>query len=176
MVIGVLALIVACVGLAGVSAALAFRRGSQVRIPLTTDWIEEVSFARYRPMVRLLDDEDLIFLRAQRGYTPKMEARVRAQRCTTFLAYVRDLDDDFKRVCMALKILILQSPQDRPDLASAVVRNQVVFAYGKLAVRIRVFLYRWSLTSVDVSCLVRPFEQMRLELRRLAPAPTAAGF
>jgi hypothetical protein len=87
------------------------------RLPVTAHWIDELSIERYRPMSRLLDQEDLHFLRAQPGFTPKMAAAFRSQRCRVFRGYLRQMEDDFKRICMALKILMVQSEYDRPDLA-----------------------------------------------------------
>src|SRR5690242_18787345 len=97
-------------------------------LPVTAEWIDELSIERYRPMLRLLDSSDLEFLRSQPGYTPKMESNLRAQRCTIFRGYLRCLHMDFRRVCLALKLVMVQSHYDRPDLASALMHHQVMFA------------------------------------------------
>src|SRR5437763_8657862 len=75
-------------------------------LPVTAEWIDELSIERYRPMLRLLDSTDLEFLRTQPGYSPKMESKLRAQRCQIFRGYLRCLSMDFGRVCMALKLLM----------------------------------------------------------------------
>ena len=80
-------------------------------------WIDELSIDRYRPMMRLLDPEDFEFLRSQPGITSRQVARLRAQRCRIFRGYLRSLSADFGHVCMALKLLIAESQQDRADLA-----------------------------------------------------------
>lgn len=54
------------------------------KLPVTTDWLDDISIERYRPMLHLLDDEDLRFLRKQPGFTPQMAAGLRGQRCRTF--------------------------------------------------------------------------------------------
>ena len=140
------------------------------RLPVTAEWIDELSIERYRPMMRLLDGGDLDFLRSQPGYTPRMATRLRTQRCLIFRGYLRCLNADFGRVCAAVKVLMLQSRHDRPDLAAALVRYQVTFACGILMVQFRLFLYRWGLCAVDVSSLVNIFDVMRLELRTLVSA------
>jgi hypothetical protein len=150
-------------------------------LPVTAEWIDELSVERYRPMMRLLDGGDLEFLRSQPGFTPGMALKLRIQRCQIFRGYLRCLNTDFKRVCTALKVLMLQSRHDRPDLAAALVRNQVTFASGMMAVQFRLALYRWGLCGVDATSLVKIFDLMRLELRRLVPAadpwaPEPAGF
>lgn len=140
------------------------------KLPVTAEWIDELSIERYRPMMRLLDGEDLDFLRSQPGFTPRMATKLRIQRCQIFRGYLRCLSADFGRVCAAIKVLMLQSRNDRPDLAAALVRQQVSFACGILMVQFRVFLYRWGVCAVDVSSLIKIFDIMRLELRTLVPA------
>jgi hypothetical protein len=139
-------------------------------LPVTAAWIDELSVERYRPMLRLLDGEDLQFLRAQPGLSARAISKLRNQRCDIFRGYLRCLHTDFQRVCVALKILMLQSRDDRPDLAAALIRQQVLFATGMLAVQFHLFLYRWGFSRVDVTELVRIFDSMRLELRSLVPA------
>src|SRR3954452_17923265 len=85
-------------------------------LPLTAEWISDLSTERYRPMLRLLDSTDIEFLRGQPGYSRDMEAKLRMQRCQVFRGYLRCLTSDFQRVCMALKIVMAQSEHDRPDL------------------------------------------------------------
>src|SRR5262249_35921129 len=92
-------------------------------LPVTADWLSDLSPDRYRPMLRLLAEEDFQFLRSQSGFVPEMEMRLRAQRAQVFASYLDCLDKDFRKVCLALKVLLVQSRYDRPDLASMLVRN-----------------------------------------------------
>jgi hypothetical protein len=125
-------------------------------------------------MLRLLDERDLEYLRSQPGFSPRMEAKLRAQRCRIFRDYLNGLEGDFRRVCTALKVLMLQSQFDRPDLASVLVRHQASFALGVAMVHVRLIFYRWGICGVDVSSLVKTFDTMRLELRNLAPSAIGA--
>ena len=173
IVIGVAILI--CLAMAAglfiVIRKIAFSDGD---LPVTSEWIDELSIERYRPMMRLLGDEDLTFLRSQPGFTPRMAAKLRIQRCRIFRGYLRSLNADFRRVCAALKLIMLHSEDDRPDLAEVLVRHQMMFAMGLMAVEFRLFLYRWDLCDVDVTGLVKVFDAMRLELRRLVPSAAGA--
>ena len=144
-------------------------------LPLTAEWIDELSIERYRPMMRLLDGGDLEFLRSQPGFTPRMATKLRIQRCQIFRGYLRCLNGDFQRVCAAIKILMLQSRLDRPDLAGVLVQQQLMFACEMGLVYFRLFLYRWGLCGVDVTSLVKNFDLMRLELRSLVPATLTMG-
>jgi hypothetical protein len=158
-----------------VVAILVRRLGSPAHcLPVTAEWIDELSIERYRPMLRLLESSDLEFLRAQPGYSARMESNLRAQRCQIFRGYLRCLNVDFRRVCTALKLLMAQSQHDRPDLAAALVHHQFMFTSGMLAIYVRLLLYRWGICTVDVSALVQIFDVMRLELRNLKPAPIAS--
>jgi hypothetical protein len=140
------------------------------RLPVTSQWIDELSMERYRPMMRLLDGADLQFLRTQPGFNPRMITRLRVQRCQIFRGYLHCLSADFERVCAAIKMLMLQSRRDRPELAAVLVRHQMLFACCLLIAHSRVLLFRMGLGTVDVSELVNIFDLMRRELRTLLPA------
>jgi hypothetical protein len=143
-------------------------------LPLNAEWIDELSIERYRPMMRLLDESDVEFLRSQPGFTPRMAAALRTQKERIFRGYLRCLCADFHQVCTAVKVLMLQSRDDRPDLASALVRAQATFATGILVVQVRLFFWRWGLCAVDLATLVRTFDSMRVELQVLVPAGMSA--
>jgi hypothetical protein len=139
-------------------------------LPVTAEWISDLSTERYKPMLRLLDSADIEFLRQQAGYTRDMENKLRAQRCQVFRGYFRCLTSDFQRVCMALKIVMAQSEQDRPDLAGILMHQQMLFVSGMLSVHCRLALYRWGICSVDVTSMVKIFDGMRIELCNMVPA------
>jgi hypothetical protein len=150
---------------------LARRIGSgSESLPVTTEWLGDLSDARYRPMLRLLDESDIRFLRTQKNFTPVMEKKLRAQRAEAFRGYLHMLESDFKRVCLALKVMMVQSDCDRPDLASALIHRQLTFACALLHVQFRLVLFRWGIAGVDASGLIRMFDGMRLELKTLVPA------
>ena len=156
----------------GAALFLTWRRliSPPTSLPVTATWIEELSPERYRPMMHLLDADDFEFLQGQPDFTPAMGRRLRAQRCQLFRGYLRSLTFDFQRVNMALKLILLCSAKDRPELASVLVEQQVKFAMTLASVHVRLFLFRWDLCRVDVSRLVTIFDCMRLELQSLVPA------
>ena len=155
----------------GAAAAFVYRRlSAPTTLPVTAGWIDELSVDRYLPMKRLLALEDLRFLRAQRGFNRAMATEFRVQRCRIFRSYLACLQADYRRVCMALKIIMVQSRYDRPDLATLLIRSHRAFTLGILIVYGRLLLYRWGLGSVEVGELLRLFDVARLELRSLVPA------
>jgi hypothetical protein len=139
-------------------------------LPVTATWIEELSLDRYRPMLRILAADDFDALRSQPGYTPAMLANLRRQRCRIFRQYLSALRADFARVCLALKLLMVQAGNDRPDLASTLLRKQAQFACGVAIVQVRLALYSFGIGSVEVASLLSVFDGLRVELRTLIPA------
>lgn len=146
-----------------------------VALPATLDWIEELSTERYQPMLRLLGEEELRFVRSQPGFTPRMEAQFRRQRCEVFRGYLRSLSSDFNRVSIALKLLMVQASTDRPDLAETLVRTRIAFTLALLAAHFHVVLYSFGLGTVNASQLLHLFNSMRVELRTLVPSEMSAG-
>jgi hypothetical protein len=79
------------------------------------------------------------------------------------------LSRDFDRLYTAAKFLLLHSPQDRPDLASALLKQRLIFRYAMLAVECRLVLQTAGVGKVDVRGLVRALEAVRDQLRQLTP-------
>ena len=136
-------------------------------------WLEEVCTDRYRPMLRLLDGRDLEFLRSQPGVTAAMVAQLRRERCRIFRGYLQCLSTDFQRVCWAVKLLLLQSNQDRPDLAALLLRTQFSFACAVCGMHARVTLHAWGLGTVNISGLLQRFDFVRNQLCGMTPAAMA---
>ncbi len=166
----------ACFGL-GAGLVFLVRRLAcpAVVLPATLDWIEELSTERYRPMLRLLNGEELRYLSTQPGYSPKLAAEFRRQRCEIFRGYLRSLSRDFNRVSTALKLLMVQASADRPDLAASLVRSRVAFTFALIAAHVHLQLYSLGIGTVNPSQLLRLFDGMRLELRTLVPCELSAG-
>ena len=65
-------------------------------LPVTTDWLNDLSTDRYRPMLRLLQEADFQFLCSQQGFTPQMASRLRRQRVHAFRGYLDMLRGGFR--------------------------------------------------------------------------------
>jgi hypothetical protein len=70
---------------------------------------------------------------------------------------------------MALKLLIAESQQDRADLARLLLKRQVQFACSMIQVHLRLILFTWGLSQVDVSGPLRLFDGIRIELATMSP-------
>lgn len=161
--------------IAGILAYLVRKVAFGGELPVTSEWIEDLSLDRYRPMLRMLDGDDIQFLRSQPGFTPGMATKLRAQRRQIFRGYLKSLESDFARICSAIKLIMVQCKNDRPELAETLIRQQITFAFSMLVVRLRLQLYSWGVCGVDVTRLVKLFDSMRLELRSLVPATSSTA-
>jgi hypothetical protein len=77
--------------------------------------------------------------------------RVRGVRAKLLRCYLREMALDFQRTCAGLKLLMVESLIDRPDLARTVMTQQLVFLVAMLRVQVRVTLYGLGLGYLDVS-------------------------
>ena len=176
MSIVIAAVILTCIAILSTVIILVRRIACpQVELPATLEWIDELSTERYRPMLRLLGEEELRFIQRQAGFTPSLEAQFRRQRCEIFRGYLRSLSRDFNRVSIALKLLMVQASADRPDLAAALVRTRIAFTFAIMGAHLHLVLYSFGLGSVNASELLRLFDGMRLELRSLVPCDLSAA-
>jgi hypothetical protein len=148
---------------------------AQSRLPVNAERIGMSLVERYRPMLRLLEQDDLEFLRCQPGFQAAMARRLRRQRAKIFRSYLRSPTADFQCTCAALKIIMVRSGCDRPDLATTLLQAQIDFTLGLLSVRFRLVLYRLGWAGVDVTSLVTLFDGMQMELRSLVPDSLPAG-
>jgi hypothetical protein len=137
-----------------------FHRSGRDTLPLTQEWLAELTTQRYRPMCRLLDEGDWRFLREQRGFRPEIEKGLRRQRILLFRAYLRTLEADFHRLCGALDASM-------PDVAA---QRRAILAWRMTVVRVRLKLYEWGVGKVDASPLVSLFDEVRAEVAASGPA------
>jgi hypothetical protein len=140
------------------------------RLASPPDWTTELSADRYRPMLRLLDEGDIRFLRSQPGATAEMINRLRRHRYRVFRGYLRELQHDFERASGMLMLLAVHSQHDRADILRALMVRRLKFFLAVVRVRWRLLLYRWNVARVPVDHLVGLFESLQLELLAFDPA------
>jgi len=168
--------IAAVLSLGPIAVALVFlyrKLSSQSNSEVAVDECLVLSLEKYRPMERLLREQDFLFLAAQPGFSPRLGRRFRTERRRIFRGYLRNLKRDFGRVSLAFRILIVHSVEDRGDLASSLMRLRVMFALGMLAVEGRLLLHAAGLGTVNVSGLVESLETMQVQMRMMLIPPQA---
>lgn len=163
-----LTIVIAILAVNGLILMVLSRQFAPIKLSRTAPALEE-RVENYSPMARLLDRNELLYLRNQPGFTREMELRLRRQRATLFAHYLRSLQADFREACDALKVVMAQASTDRRDLASLVLRSQAQFAYRVTALRVQVVLYRFGVGTVDVAGVFAPFDALRDVLQTLTP-------
>jgi hypothetical protein len=136
------------------------------RFPGESD--EIFSLARYRAMDRLLSEEDQNFLRMQPGWNRRKAKNFRKTRIRIFRAYVQQLSADFNKICKAIKLLMVTSEVDRPDLAGLLMKQKFLFVVGMISVEFKLTLYGFGWRSVEVQDLMRTLKTMRSHVQTFA--------
>lgn len=145
---------------------------SRMRIPSVANPanLSIVSADRYRPMLRLLGDEDLHFVPANSN----LRKILRTRRRELFRSYLRCLARDYGLLLAGVRSVMVQSGIDRPDLARALAKNRALFAITMYKVEFRLALHAVGVGKVDVSGLVDALEGLRAQVSLMSAAPSAA--
>jgi hypothetical protein len=156
-------------------ASLFARLISRDRTTGFPDDSEEVfSPAKYRVLERLLNEADQNFLRSQPGWNERKERTYRKTRIKMFRGYLHQLSDDFNKVCKAIKVLIVTSAVDRPDLAGLLMKQKFLFAVGMISVEFKLSLYGLGWSGSNLRYLMQSLEAMRSQLQAFAAVAQAS--
>lgn len=137
--------------------------------PAATKTVSLPAAERYRPMLRLLSDDDLAFVSTD----SKLQKELRAKRRALFRGYLRCLTRDYAQVLAGVRQTMVQSGVDRPDLARALVKNRVLFAMAICKVEYRLALHAAGIGHVEIAGLVDALEVLRRQVSALSAAPQA---
>jgi hypothetical protein len=144
------------------------------RMETLSEWNQELSLDGYRPMLRLLDENDIRFLKSQPGARPGLVRRLRRQRYQIFRGYLESLKRDFERGCDLLMVAAVQSHAERRDIIRALLVSRAKFSLALWRVHYRLVLYRWNIACVPVGHLVGLFEALQFELPLLSTTADGA--
>ena len=148
-------------------------------LPLEEDWqwlpFQPVSAERYGPMERLLTEEDFDYIAAHPGFDRKRLSRFRSQRREIFRRYLVYLSRDYSRLCAAIRMLMVQSAQDRPDLAALLLKQRANFTLGLLAAEFNLMLHALGIGPLRARHLIETSESLSLELKQLAGQTGESG-
>ena len=126
---------------------------------------------RYRPLLRILSEEDLAPVRNNK----RLLRRMRAERADIFRGYIRCLSRDYSRLLSGLSVAAVQSATDRPDLAWAILRSRLLFASTLCRLDVMVLFYRFGVCRVDVSGLAAVVEALSAPAAFRFSSPVAAS-
>jgi hypothetical protein len=130
------------------------------------------SFARagrYRPMLRLLSEDDFVPVLRNK----QLLRRLRAERTAIFRGYLRCLARDYGGLLAGLRMAAVQSSVDRPDLARAILRNRMLFASLLCRLDMMLFLHCAGIRGIDVTGLVETLDALRAQTAIAAATPSA---
>ena len=99
---------------------------------------------RYRPMSRLLSLEDTELIS-----DPALRRKLRIQRRDIFRGYLLSLTRDYGKLLGEVRLIMAQSGIDRPDLAKALIRNQVLFSLARCRIEFRLGLYALGIGKAE---------------------------
>jgi hypothetical protein len=125
---------------------------------------------RYRPMLRLLSEEDIRFVAAN----PIAIKVLRSQRRKLFRRYLACLTKDYGKLLAGIRMVMVQSGVDRPDLAKALAKNRALFAIAICRVEFRLALHSAGIGQVDISGVVGAFDALRDQVASFSAAPSLA--
>lgn len=137
---------------------------------IDAEWLNRYSVEKYRPMERLLSEEDYRFLKAHRSCDQRIIRKLRTERWGIFRAYLKCMRRDFSRLEAAARLYMVNSPEDRPDLAKALLKRRMTFTCRLAMVECGLVLHHFGLGTVDVRDLVGSMDSMHRHLGSLAMA------
>jgi hypothetical protein len=139
---------------------------SLVRLPAarSSSGALAVSAERYRPMLRLLSDEDLDFIAPNSA----LHRTLKSSRRKLFRSYLRCLTRDYGCLLAGIRSAMASSGADRPDLARALAKNRMLFSLAVYRIEVRLALHSLGLGTVDISGLVGAFEGLRAQVAVLS--------
>jgi hypothetical protein len=117
-----------------------------------------------RHLERLLGQADERFPRPHPG-NPRADEESRKIRVRIFRGYMLQLFDEARRILRALKLVIITSETDRSDLASAVLKLQILFVVGAVSVEVKLALYQFGWSGMDASSLTGSLSAVRAQLQ-----------
>jgi hypothetical protein len=133
----------------------------------------EFSVARYEPMLRLLTEDDLLFLKSQPGYRPDMGRKFTRERRRIFRLYLQELASDFHSLHAHARAAVASLPADHSALVGMLMRQQLRFWYEMAAVEMRLSLDFMEAGSIRARGLVEALAAMHVEIGRVAVAVSA---
>ncbi|HLK22227.1 MAG TPA: hypothetical protein VKT81_24945 [Bryobacteraceae bacterium] len=164
---------IAVVFLASAFGLVLYRLASRVDPEAgAAEWLESFSLESYAPMLRLLDQGDIEFLRKQPGFHPVMAKRLQAARRKVFVDYLWQMTGDFNQLLKIGRLILVSSKVDRPEFAHALGRHRNKFYWSVCVIRCKLALAPLGF-RVGGPDLLTSFGSMLQQVRELASLETA---
>ena len=122
-------------------------------------------------MERLLSEADDNLV----GGNPALRRKFRVERRKLFRRYLACLTRDYGCLLNGIRLTMVESGTDRPDLLHALAKNRVYFALAICRIEYRLALHVVGLGTVDISGMVTAFETLREQMTGFAAVPAGAA-
>ena len=163
-----------CFGAALVLIALYFRLSSQrAKFEVSVEWWRDFDPARYAPLQRLLDEDDIRYVRSLRGYDSRIEKDLRRRRAEIFRSYLTDLVEDFERLQMVGKLMVMAGGAT-PMLREQLFLQKLAFSKALFRVRVQLALNSLGLGRVDARSLIEALQSTNVVMHSALPGASAA--
>jgi hypothetical protein len=123
-----------------------------------------LDLSRYRPMLRLLSNEDLEYPQAAVPVAGDIAARLRQRHVELFKAYLRALRADFDLLQDTGHELIAAGAASE-TLPEALLRAKIEFSRAMWSIRFRLIAFQLGLTGVDARPLLSAVAQAQTALQ-----------
>lgn len=124
------------------------------------------SSGRYQPMLRLLSEEEFAFA----GNNKAMRRKMLQERHKLFREYLRCLARDYGQLLNGIRLVMLQSASDRPELVKMLAQNRAHFVLALCRIELSLRMHQLGVGRVDVSGLVRAVDALRSTHAALLPS------
>jgi hypothetical protein len=147
--------------LAAVSGTVMFRLAAEPQLrEVSPLWLAEFSLARYRPMRRLLSENDLRFLESRPGYRPEVGRTLRAERRKAFRGYLNEIKKDFWTIHALAKQILLDWPEDNPELGVLLMKSQGRFLWSLARIEFYLALHWTGISTPKLDPLFGALESL----------------
>lgn len=130
---------------------------------------------RYRPVKRLLAEEDFEYLSRQAGADAGMLRQLRKRRAKVLGGYLKQMGRDFAQLHLALRRLTVSAGHDRPEIGRALLEQQFIFRLTMARAELRLAFYWMGVKPLDLRPVVDVLEKMQAQVGELSHQTAAAA-
>jgi|ERR1051325_9643868 hypothetical protein len=136
--------------------------------------MREFDLRHYRPMLRLVEQEDAIFLESQPGYRPEIGRAWKRARRRVLRMYLRGLSRDFHRLHAEARRMIAGAAAEHSHLVGVLFRLKWEFWRVRTVVEFRLILHRLNIGRPDLQPLIDLLQEMQAQLQAPTTSPAAS--
>jgi len=137
---------------------------------IAPEFLENFSPTTYLPMEVLLAEEDFDFLVRQPGFESSLSRKLRKDRIKIFRQYLNRLIDDFNRLHVCARYLLVKNTEDHSSLLFRLIWLRLRFSVTVLRVEASLLLSYFGFRPRVVGQMIARLDEMNVYLRALPAA------